>query len=71
MPKKLLSEILIERTETIEFRAIRTQLMKFAQNKKRQFHILHIGEPALTMLRNEGLTIERINDGCEKWRISW
>jgi len=62
MPKKLLSEILRERTETIEFRKIRAQLMKYAQNEKTSFRILKMKTETRIQLENEGITITEINE---------
>ncbi len=72
MPKKLLSTILKERTESIEYRDIRSQLMTLAQNNKSELFRIRIGQYALDRLRNEGLTIELISDfGTDKYRVSW
>jgi len=72
MPKKLLSTILKERTESIEYRSIRSQLMTLAQNEKNSLLRIRIGDYALNRLRNEGLTIELIKDfGTDKYRVSW
>lgn len=72
MKKKLLSTILSERIETIEFRKIRRDLMKFADNKKREYKILHIEPKTITMLENEGLTVTKTNEhGYETYRITF
>jgi len=55
MPKKLLSTILAERTESIEYRQIRSQLMILAQNHKNELLRIRIGDYALNRLRNEGI----------------
>lgn len=72
MAKKLLSQILRERTETIEYRKIKSQLMKLAQNEKTEMLIIKITPETQTMLQNEGIKIEVINDcGWDKLRLSW
>ena len=72
MPKKLLSTILAERTESIEYRQIRSQLMTLAQNHKNELFRLRVGEYALNRLRNEGINVELINDfGTDKFKLSW
>lgn len=57
MAKKLLSQILRERTETIEYRKVRGQLMKYAQNEKKEFHILKMKTETRIQLENEGIKI--------------
>lgn len=58
--------------ETIEFRRIRKDLMKFADNKKREYFIIHITEPTIAMLQNEGLEVTKIKEhGFEKYRIAF
>ena len=70
--KKTLNTILRERTETIEFRAIKKQLMNVAQNKGTFLLRLQIAPETVVMLQNELLTVEKINDhGYEKFKISW
>lgn len=69
--KKLLANILKERTETIKYREIRKQLMIQAQNRKNSFLRLYIQQDTILRLQNEGLTVEKINDGMEKYKISW
>lgn len=71
MAKKLLSQILRERTETIEYRKIKSQLMKLAQNEKTEMLILKITPETQVMLQNEGIKIERINDGWDKLKLTW
>ncbi len=72
MKRKLLSTILKERTDTIEYRAIRKHLMTAAQNNKSEFRILKITDKTIIQLQNEGLAVERINEfEHEKWKISW
>jgi len=70
--KKTLNTILKERTETIEFRAIKKQLMNVAQNRGTFLLRLTIAPETVTMLQNELLTVEKIKDhGYEKFKISW
>lgn len=69
--KKTLKTILNERTQTIEFRAIRKQCMNIAQNKGNQCLRIYISPETIVMLQNEMLTVEKINDGTEKYKISW
>ena len=70
--KKLLATRLLERTETIEFRRIRSALNTAAQNRMREFRILRIDDSTVLMLQNEGLTVEKIKEhGYEKYKISW
>lgn len=69
--KKTLKNILLERTKTIEYRAIRKQCMNIAQNGGNQIFKIKITEETIIMLKNEMLTVEKINDGTEKYKISW
>lgn len=70
--KKTLNTILNERTKTIEFRAIKKQLMNIAQNKGTFLLRLHIEPDTVVMLQNELLLVEKIKDhGYEKFKISW
>lgn len=72
--KKLLSTILNERTESIEYRAIRKQLMIQAQNRKSEFLVLKakMNDHAITQLQNEGITVKEIDDhGFIKYKLSW
>jgi hypothetical protein len=78
MKKKLLRTILIERTETIEYREIRKALMTVAQNNKDNnperncYRVLKMKQDTLIKLQNEGLTVEKIKDnGYEKYKIRW
>jgi len=72
MAKKLLSQYLRERTETIEYRKIKAQLMKLAQNEKTEMLILTVSHETQIMLQNEGIKIETITDGgWDKLRLSW
>jgi len=70
--KKTLNQILKDRTDTIEFRAIKTQLMKVAQNGGNQLIRINIQPKTITMLENELLTVEKVNPhGYETYKISW
>jgi len=70
--KKTLSTILKERTDTIEFRAIRKQLMIVAQNSKAEYRTLSIQPKTITMLENNGITIEKVNEhGYEAYKLTW
>lgn len=70
--KKTLNTILKSRTETIEFRAIRKQLMGIAQNGGNFLLRLRIEPNTITMLENELLTVEKISPhGYETYKISW
>jgi len=70
--KKTLSTRLRERTETIEFRAIKAKLMVVAQNKGNSILLMQIAPETITMLQNELLTVEQIEDhGYKKFKISW
>lgn len=70
--KKTLNNILKERTRTIEFRAIRKQLMNVAQNGGNQLFRLKISAETILMLENELLTVELVNEhGYDTYKISW
>ena len=70
--KKLLSTILRERTETIEFRAIRKQLLVVAQNTGTEYRTLHIQPKTITMLENNGIKVEKVNEhGYEVFKLTW
>lgn len=70
--KQTLNNILKTRTDTIEFRAIRKQLMTVAQNGGNSFIRLTIEPKTITMLENELLTVKKINEhGYETFKISW
>lgn len=72
MPKKNLATILKERTDTIEYRAIRKNLMNTAQNWKNEYRILRITDKAIVMLQNEGINVEKITElGCSKFLLTW
>lgn len=72
MAKKLLSQILRERTETIEYRKVRSQLMKYAQNEKTSFRILKLKSETIIQLQNEGIVITEINEPSYKvFELSW
>lgn len=69
--KKTLNTILKERTETIEFRAIKKQLMNVAQNSGTHLMRLTITPKTIIMLENELLMVEKVNtDGYDKYKIS-
>ncbi len=70
--KKTLKTILLERTDTIEYRAVRKQLMTVAQNGGNQLLRMNIEPKTVTQLQNEMLTVELIEDhGYKKYKISW
>jgi hypothetical protein len=72
--KKLLSTILRERTESIEYRAIRKQLMVLAQNRKTEMLILKskMTDHAINTLQNEGINVTLINEfGHDKYLLKW
>ena len=71
--KKTLNTVLKERTNTIEFRAIRKQLMTVAQNNGNQLLRLAIEPKTIVMLENELLTVEKVNEhGYETFKtVSW
>lgn len=73
MAKKLLSTILRERSETVEYREIKSQLMKCAQNKKYSFRRMKISPETRVMLENEGITLTEINEGenYKVWELTW
>lgn len=69
--KKLLANRLRERQETIEFRKIKSRLMVQAQNNVSCYYQVSITEKTILMLQNEGLTIEKVINGTEKYKVSW
>jgi len=70
--KKTLKNILLERTDTIEYRSIRKQLMNIAQNGGNEYYRISIQDKTITQLKNELLTVELIEDhGYKKYKISW
>lgn len=69
--KKLLANRLRERQETIEFRKIKSRLMVQAQNNVSCYYQVFITEKTIIMLQNEGLTVEKVIDGTEKYKVSW
>lgn len=72
MPKKTLATILKERTDTIEYRAIRKQLMIKAQNRSNEYRVISLQDRTITMLQNEGISIEKITEfGQDKFLLSW
>ncbi len=42
-----------------------------AQNNVNYFYIVHMTEKAITQLKNEGLNVDKVIDGTEKFKISW
>lgn len=69
---KLLSTILKERTETIEFRALRKRLMQAAQNEKTDLRTIKIQPKTIIMLQNHGIKVEQTQEhGYEVWILSW
>lgn len=69
---KLLSTILKERTETIEFRALRKRLMNAAQNEKAELRTLNIKPPTIIMLQNHGIKVEKVKEhSYEVYILSW
>jgi hypothetical protein len=69
---KLLSTILKERTETIEFRALRKQLMICAQNEKTEYRVIRIQPKTITMLQNHGINVEKSKEnGYEVYKLTW
>lgn len=78
MKKKLLRTILLERTETIEYRQIRKALMTVAQNNKDNdpvkncYRVIKMKQQTILRLQNEGLTVEKLKEhGYENYKISW
>lgn len=72
MKKKTLNIILKNHTETIEYRAIRKQLMNVAQNGGNKLLRIAIKPETITMLQNELLNVEEIEEhGYKKYKISW
>lgn len=70
--KKLLSAILLERTESIQYRKVRSQLMNMAQNEKREFFILKLDEYTTNRLQNEGIAIETDNTfNYSRLKLTW
>lgn len=70
--KKNLASRLRERTETIEFRKIRTGLQNAAQNKRDEFLIISLQPETIIQLQNEGIRVERIVEfGYPKYKLSW
>lgn len=70
--KKLLSTVLLERTESIQYRKVRSQLMNMAQNEKREMFILKLDEYTTNRLQNEGITIEEDTQfGYKRLKLTW
>lgn len=69
---KLLSTILKERTETIEFRALRKRCMVAAQNEKNFIRSISIQPKTIIMLQNQGLNVQKSKEnGYEVYILSW
>lgn len=46
--------------------------MKVAQAGKNEYRVLKIEDKTITMLQNEGISVEKINEfGYEKYKLSW
>lgn len=72
MPKKTLATILKERTDTIEYRAIRKHLMIKAQNRSNEYRVISLQDRTIIMLQNEGIKIEKITEfGQDKYLLTW
>lgn len=74
MPKKLLSDILNERSESVNYRKIRKELMNLAQNNRNEFIILKskMDDYSATRLRNEGIQFAFFSEfGYDKIKLSW
>lgn len=72
--KNNLATRLIERSESIIYRKIKSELIKCAQNNKQQFIILYgnIDQYSITKLQNEGIKVTEINEfGFDKYLLEW
>jgi len=70
--KKLLSTILHERSDTVEYRAIRKQLMNCAQNNKFEYRRIQIEPKTITMLQNNGINVNQEEEnGYKVWLLTW
>lgn len=70
--KKNLATRLVERTESIEYRAIKKNLMVAAQNKQKEYLLMHISPETIIMLQNDGIKVEKFQEfGYDKYRLSW
>ena len=74
MSKKLLSEILHERMDSVIYRKIKKTMFQLSESKKFDMLILpaNIDDYAITRFQNEGITVTKIIDfGHEKYKLSW
>lgn len=74
MAKKLLSEILHERMDSVIYRKIKKNMFQLSEGKKYDLLILpaNIDDYAITRFQNEGIKVERITDfGHVKYKLSW
>lgn len=72
--KKNLAYRLRERTETIEYRSVRTKLNAVAQNRfaKQEFRAMYLEPDTINILQNEGICIEQVTEfGCKKYLLTW
>jgi len=70
--KKNLLTLLNERIETIEYRAIKSELMKAAQNKRTEYRRIYLQDDTIMRLQNEGIKVTKINEfGTDKFLLSW
>jgi alpha-D-ribose 1-methylphosphonate 5-phosphate C-P lyase len=70
--KKNLSMLLRERTETIEYRAIKAKLMAAAQQKRDTFLVMYLQPQTIIQLQNEGINVEQFEEfGTKKLKLSW
>lgn len=70
--KKTLAQKLREHTNSIEFRAIRSNLYKNAQDKKYEFRKMHISPETIIMLQNEGIKVQLIKEfNYSVYKLSW
>lgn len=74
MAKKLLSEILHERMDSVIYRKIKKTMFQLSESKKYDLLILpaNIDDYAITRFQNEGISVETVHDfGYTKYRLSW
>lgn len=72
MAKKTLAVILQERSDTVEYRAIKAKLLKVAQNKGNEFRIMQIEQKTINQLQNEGISVYKVNEfGYDKYLLKW
>lgn len=70
--KKLLSQVLLERSDTVEFRKVKSQLMNIAQNKKREMFALTLEKDTITMLQNQGINVSKCDEfGYTRYKLTW